>query len=238
MNALILPTSAFCDDAACITDISQLTHIKTVLKAGVGDTLKIGQLDGKLGVGEIDVIHDTYCQLKNVSLTQFPPPKLDVTVILALPRPKVLRRLILDMTAFGVSKIILINSARTDKSYWSSPLLARLDEFVLEGLQQSVDTVKPAITLVKRFKPFVEDELPSLIKERTALVFHPYGNVGFGDFMGSNPLPDVIIIGAEGGFVPYEIELLTSINVQAVTLGKRILRTESAVNAVLGHWIG
>lgn len=239
MNTLILPPTAFDHIAhtTTITDKEQLTHIKTVLKAGVGDTLKIGELDGKLGVGQIDYLDDGHCHLTCVSLHQPPPPKLGVTVILALPRPKVLRRLILDMTAFGVDRIILINSVRTDKSYWGSPLLARLDEFVREGLQQGVDSVPPEIIFAKRFKPFVEDTLPSLIEPHSALVFHPYGKATLTEFTHQHGLPKVIIIGAEGGFVPYEIDLLGSVGVQAVTLGERILRTESAVSAVLGRWL-
>lgn len=237
MNVIILPPSAFDDTTATIDNAEQLNHIKTVLKASVGDTLKIGKLGDKMGVGQIAHINDTHCLLENVRLDTDPPPKLGVTVILALPRPKVLRRLIMDMTAFGVHHIILINSVRTDKSYWGSPLLARLDEFVLEGLQQGVDSVPPAITLAKRFKPFVQDILPSLMNNKSALVFHPYVDTSFKEFIHKNPLPDMIIIGAEGGFVPYEIELLASVGVRAVSLGERILRTESAVNATLGRWV-
>lgn len=236
MNVLILPKTAFVDNTAQITDTAQLAHIKTVLKANVGDTLKIGQLGGYLGMGKIQKLDET-CLLTDVCLDIAPPPKLGVTVILALPRPKVLRRLILDMTAFGVGHIILVNSVRTDKSYWSSPLLARLDEFIIEGLQQGVDSVPPVITLAKRFKPFVQDELPSLIQHKSAVVFHPYAQMSFGDFVGQHDLPKVVVIGAEGGFVSYEIELLGGVGVQAITLGDRILRTESAVNAVLGRWM-
>lgn len=237
MNVIILPPSAFDESGnANITNPVQLTHIKNVLKATVGDTLKIGKLGQNIGKGEIAQMNDEICQLTNITLNQSPPPKLNLTVILALPRPKVLRRLILDMTAFGVSHIIIVNSARTDKSYWGSPLLNRIDEFVLEGLQQGIDTIPPAITFEKRFKPFVQDELPSIIKHKSSLVLHPYTDMTFRDHVAKNHLPDVIIVGAEGGFVPYEIELLQSVGVQVATLGERILRTESALNAILGRW--
>ena len=237
MNVMILPSSAFDDTTAIIDEVGQLAHIKTVLKADVGDTLKIGKLGDKMGVGQIVHIDDNGCILHNVRLDADPPPKLGVTVVLALPRPKVLRRLIMDMTSFGVHHIILINSVRTDKSYWASPLLNRLDEFILEGLQQGVDSIPPTITLAKRFKPFVQDEFPHLITGKSALVFHPYANTSFTSFVSKNPLPKIVIIGAEGGFVPYEIDLLASVGVQSVNMGERILRTESAVNAVLGRWV-
>ena len=178
-------------------------------------------------------------ELSAVQLTSAPPPKLDVTVILALPRPKVLRRLIMDMTALGVRDIILINSYRTEKSYWQSPLLRRLDEFVTEGLQQGVDTIAPRITLQKRFKPFVEDELASWIK-RHAIVAHPYDAPSFSEYLqqsSADSLPDVLCIGAEGGWIDYEIALFAQHGCQAVSMGSRVLRTEAAVNVLLGRWL-
>ncbi len=237
MNVLILPKSAFKEGRAIISNPLQITHIQTILQAKIGDVLKIGEFGGGLGVGRIIQMDDTHCLLDEVHLDTSPPVKLDVTVILALPRPKVLRRLMLDMTAFGVGHIILVNSARTDKSYWGSPLLTRLDDFVLEGLQQGIDSTPPTITLAQRFKPFVQDELPKLTKNTPAVVFHPYAQMRFDEMISGHGLPKVVIIGAEGGFVPYEIDLLGSVGVKAATLGSRILRTESAVSAVLGRWL-
>lgn len=237
MNVLLLNPSCFHDNQAIISDTNQLTHIKTVLKANVGDTLKIGCLGGQMGGGVLADINDCQAVLTQVVLDVPPPQKLGVTLMLALPRPKVLRRLVMDMTAMGVNHIVLVNSVRTDKSYWGSPLLARIDEFIIEGLQQGVDTVAPTITLAKRFKPFVQDELPVVIGENQAVVFHPYDSLPFGEFCHQHGLPQFIAIGAEGGFVPYEIELLKSVGVVPVGLGSRILRTESAVNAVLGRWL-
>lgn len=238
MNIVLLPASAFCIEkkTAIINDGAQLEHISKVLSAKIGDELKIAMLGGRLGTGTITELGER-CVLGDVELKISPPPKLDLTVVLALVRPKVLRRLVLDMTAMGVAHIILINSCRTDKSYWQSPLLGRLDEFVAEGLQQGVDTVAPTISFAKRFKPFVQDVLPALIANKKAVVAHPYANQSFAQVC-QDGLPALVVIGAEGGFVPYEIDLLQSVGVQTATLGARILRTESAVNATVGRWLG
>ena len=238
MNVLLLPSTAFNNHTAVISDSAQLRHIQHVLSLQIGDRLKIGELGGNLGVATVAKLDVNHCVLTDVALDKSPPAKLDLTVIVALPRPKVLRRLVLDMTAMGVGHIIFINSYRTDKSYWGSPLLTRLDEFVQDGLQQGVDSVPPKISLAKRFKPFVQDELPSLITTpHSALVAHPYAPVHFNEQISKHGLPKVLIIGAEGGFIPYEIELLASVGVGAVSVGERILRTESAVNALLGRWL-
>lgn len=237
MNILLLPPQNFVQDCAVIDNVAQLTHIRTVLKSVQGDWLKIGQLGGRLGVGQIDSIADDKIVLKNVGLTALPPKKLGVTVILALPRPKVVRRLVLDMTAMGVDKIVLLNSYNSEKSYWQSPLVSdeNLQHYVWEGLQQGVDTIAPTIVKALRFKPFVEDDLPTL--EGQKWVAHPYAHQSFGQ-LAQFGLPSVLIVGAEGGFISYEIDLLKANGVQAVSVGERILRTESAVNVLLGRWLG
>lgn len=239
MNCLLLPIENFSSDAAYIDELPQINHVNKVLTAKVGDTLKIGQMGGYLGTAVIESIRSDAIELRDIQLTTAPPPKLDLTLVLALPRPKVLRRLIMDMTALGVRDIILINSYRTQKSYWQSPMLERLDEFVLEGLQQGVDTIAPRITLQKRFKPFVEDELAGLVTNR-AIVAHPYSELSFTQYLQQPPslgLPSLVCIGSEGGWIDYEIALLATQGCAAVTIGSRILRTEAAVNVILGQWL-
>lgn len=230
MNVLLLPSAGIDNGTAVIEDTTQITHIHTVLKAQIGDTLKVGELGGQLGTGRIVSMSKNTVKLDGVCLETPPPPKRPITVVLALPRPKVLRRLIMDMTAMGVAHIVLMNSYRTDKSYWQSPLLARLDDFVLEGLQQGVDTVPPIITLEKRFKPFIEDRLSAL--PAPIVLAHPYG----GQSINTLPTPQTIIIGAEGGFIDYEVALIRAQGVEVVSLGARILRTEAVVNGLLGYW--
>lgn len=266
MNCLLLPAENFSASCASISCPSQLAHIIKILDLKVGDSLKIGQLGGYLGTAIIDSITADIIQLREVRLTLPPPTKLDITVVLALPRPKVLRRLLIDMTALGVRDIILINSYRSQKSYWQSPMLNRLDEFVLEGLQQGVDSVAPTIRLEKRFKPFVQDKLASLIRGNNvndnsskngsknssnsnsdlnqAIVAHPYSELSFSQYLQSNKsstdkinLPKVVFIGSEGGWIDYEIELLISQGCHSVNIGSRILRTEAAVNAIVGQWL-
>lgn len=243
MNCLLLPAANFSqhksNHKAQIIAPEQIAHVHDILNAQLGDRLKIGMLGGNLGSAVIDSIDGNNIQLREVNLTFTPPAKLNVTVVLALPRPKVLRRLIMDMTALGVRNIILINSYRTQKSYWQSPMLTRLDEFVLEGLQQGVDTIAPIITLQKRFKPFVEDQLAALITDR-ALVAHPYSELSLANYLqqqATDALPSVVFIGSEGGWIDYELALLQAQGCQAVNLGARILRTEAAVNVILGQWL-
>ncbi len=233
MNCILLEKNS-----DCITNNQQINHIKSILKLKAGDSITIGEIGGNIGQATIKSIENNKITLTDKQLTTAPPHKLDVTVILALPRPKVLRRLIMDMTALGVNKIILINSYCTQKSYWQSPMLNRLDEFIFEGLQQAVDTMPPIIEIQKRFKPFVEDELQALINNHKAIVAHPYANQSWQGYLKKNEtdMPKLICIGAEGGWIDYEVDLLQQHGCTAVSLGKRILRTEAVVNVMLGGW--
>ncbi|MDQ7047045.1 MAG: RsmE family RNA methyltransferase [Sulfurovum sp.] len=160
---------------------------------------------------------------------------MSLTVVLALPRPKVLRRLIMDMTSLGVNKLIIVNSYRSEKSYWQSPLLNRIDEFVFEGLQQAIDTVPLVVEFKKRFKPFVEDEFSALLGD--AVIAHPYASQSWKTYLDTNTMPKVLCIGAEGGWIDYEVNLLCQHGCTSVSLGARILRTETVVNVLLGRWL-
>ncbi len=247
MNCILLPKNA-----KSINDPQQITHIKEILKSKVGDSITIGEIGGYIGKATIAHINHNEVLLKDMTLDKKPPAKLDLTVILALPRPKVLRRLIMDMTSLGVNKLIIINSYRTQKSYWQSPLLNRIDEFVFEGLQQAIDTVPLVVELKKRFKPFVEDEFPALLLDKkgegeqsNAVVAHPYASQSWKSYLEAakckiahkDTMPKVLCIGAEGGWIDYEVDLLCQHGCTSVSLGQRILRTETVVNVLLGHWL-
>lgn len=233
MNLLLLPKSAFFADFAHIENKAQIAHIRRILRASVGDSLKIGQIFGNTGYGIIDTMDDMGVWLKQCVLTTPPAPKLSLTMVLALPRPKVLRRLIMDMTAAGVGHIVLIASQKSQKSYWDSAKMQQIDDYVFEGLQQGFDTHLPKITICKYFRPFVEEVLSSMRAQK--YVLHPYACAPCSSIDARHE--SVVIVGAEGGFVDFEIELLIKHGVQAVNFGARILRTEAAVNAVIGRFL-
>ena len=247
MNCLLLPKNA-----KSIIDVEQVTHIKEILKSKVGDSLTIGEIGGNIGKATIAQINNNEVLFTDITLSKKPPAKLDLTVVLALPRPKVLRRMIMDMTSLGVNKLIIVNSYRTQKSYWQSPLLNRIDEFVFEGLQQAIDTVPLVVEFKKRFKPFVEDEFPALSldnrgcqEQGNAVIAHPYASQSWKTYLdvakckttNKETMPKVLCIGAEGGWIDYEVDLLCKHGCTAVSLGQRILRTETVVNVLLGHWL-
>jgi len=211
----------------------RLLHLRTVLDAAVGDCLRVGEIDGRMGRGEVLAV-DGERALLRVSLDCEPPPKLPVTLVLALPRPKTLRRILRSVAEFGVRELFLINSYRVARSYWQSPALERpsIRAQLLLGLEQALDTRLPAVHCRHRFKPWVEDELPALASRAAAVLAHPGG---------APPCPRelagerLLVVGPEGGFIPYEVAKLEAAGCAVRSLGPRILRVENAVASLLGR---
>ena len=170
----------------------------------------------------------------DVVLDQPPPSAMPLTLLLALPRPKALKRILQAVAAMGVKRIVLIHTWRVEKSFWESPTLesASVREQLILGLEQARDTVLPEVTVRRRFKPFVEDELPALVGDTRALLAHPAA---------SQRCPHGVIgrvtlaVGPEGGFTEYEIAQLAGRSFEPVSLGPRPLRVEHAVPALLGR---
>ena len=232
MNIVLLDPRQTESDLWNITASRQLEHLKTHVNVQVGDTLKVGIREGKRYLTEIVEITEHSIRVKSLQ-EESVPEKLPVTLVVAMPRPKVLRRLMMDAVTMGVEKLILIHSYRVDKSYWQTPFLQQLDHYVTLGLEQAGDTIPPKIELYKRFKPFVEDVLPTFISDqKPAYVAHPYAE---------QQMPYAInhacnlIVGPEGGLIPYEVDVLQKNGCQAMSLGNRILRTETAVSSILGR---
>jgi len=211
----------------------QLTHLNEVQRLIKGDTVRVGEVNGAIGMGTIISI-DEQTAMVEVNLTLRPPAPLPITVILALPRPKMLRRILQTISAMGVKNVYLVNASRVEKSFWQSPLLApeSIEEQLLLGLEQSRDTLLPAVHLRKLFKPFVEDELEGIVGESTAIVAHPISEQRCPI---DCQVPITLAIGPEGGFIPFEIEKLIQAGFDPVHLGRRILRVENAVPALLSR---
>jgi 16S rRNA (uracil1498-N3)-methyltransferase len=234
MNLVLFSEADFvADNLITIRDARRLAHISQVHQAKVGESLKVGLVNGNMGLGIVVMHNETEIQL-TVNLTQAPPKPLPVTLVLALPRPKMLKRTLQTVATLGVKKIYLINSYRVEKSYWQTPLLETnaIAEHLHLGLEQGCDTLLPEVHLIKRFKPFVEDKLSEIVAETRALVAHPYTDIAC---PAQIDYAITLAIGPEGGFIPYEIDLLQKCGFTAVNLGERIMRVETVVPYLLGR---
>lgn len=235
MNLLLLtPEDLVEPDLAVIRD-HRLRHMLTTHRAVVGDRLRAGLLDGSRGSAEILALDREQATLR-LRLDEVPPPPLPLTLVLALPRPKMLRRCLAMVAELGIKQLYLVNSYRVEKSYWQSPLLTpgAIQRSLLEGLEQVKDTRLPRVEIRKRFKPFVEDELSTLLRGRQGLVAHPYTATA-GELALPLQRPALVCIGPEGGFIPYEVEKLLAAGCLPLDLGERIYRVETVLPLLVGR---
>ena len=233
MNLLLLEEADFVSADRVVLADRRFTHMQEIHRVAVGDTLRVGRINGLMGSATVVRLAQHEAELE-VAVDQPPPAKLPLTLVLAVPRPKMLRRLFQTVATLGVQRLILVNRYQVEKSFWQTPFLtpASIRENLILGLEQARDTVLPEVIIEKRFKPFVEDRLPAIADGTLGLVGHP----------GPYPAcpravegPVTLAIGPEGGWIPYEVELLGKAGLSPVQLGERILRVETAVTALLSR---
>jgi 16S rRNA (uracil1498-N3)-methyltransferase len=234
MNLILLQDDDFLDAEHVRLTGRRGEHIRLVHRPVEGDELSVGLIGGKLGRGRVLSVSAEAVDL-HVALEHDPPSALPLTLVLALPRPKVLNRLIAAVTSMGVKRIFLMNAWRVEKSYWSSPRLS--DENLLLqrllGLEQgAVDTVLPEIETKRLFRPFVERELGTISEGTRRLLAHP---VADDECPRGLREPVTLVIGPEGGFIEAEIGSLRRQGFQPVSVGQRVMRVETAVAALIGR---
>ena len=236
MNTLLLTPAELAaaeNGRVRLADDRRVAHVRTVHRAAVGDALRVGVLGGRLGTAVVARLDDAGLEL-DVTLERDPPPAVPLVLVLALPRPKAMRRVLQTVATLGIKRLCLVAAWRVEKSYWESPLLAPArvaDELVL-GLEQGGDTAVPTVTLHRRFKPFVEDELTALAAASRRLLAHPTAARPCPRAVGT---PVTLAIGPEGGFTTYEVGALEAQDFESVSLGPRVLRVEQAVPALVGR---
>jgi RsmE family RNA methyltransferase len=232
MNLILLDAPDFTEPAVARLTDGRARHITSVLKAKPGATLRIGLLNGPRGVGTLlaGTEHDV---LLACAFEAKPTPRPPLDLLLALPRPKVLKRLWAQLAALGVDRIILTNAARVERNYFDTHVVepAFYTPLLVEGLQQAQDTHLPRVSIHRQLKPLIEDELDPLSDAPIRLLADPAA-------VTSTPAPGgptrtLLAVGPEGGWVDFERDLLQQHGFRPFSLGPRTLRTDTACIALL-----
>ena len=216
--------------ASCtiLRDDRRFAHLRDVIGLELGKTLRAGIARGPLGTATITAFDDASITLA-LALAGAPSPAWPVDLVLAIPRPKVVSRVVEIAASFGVARIDLTNAWRVDKSYLASPRLAAeaLAHAARLGAEQGATTHLPAIEVHKRLMPLLDRPFAG-----TRLIAHP----------GAPPLEATAIgdrvtlaIGPEGGWIQRELDTFVALGFAPVSLGAPILRTEAAVSALFGQ---
>ena len=214
-------------------------HIVNVLGATPGQTVRIGLVEGPRGVGTAGSIEGNTVALDCVLEAETPPrPRVDL--LLAVPRPKVMRRLWSQLAALGVSRIILTNAERVERPYFDTHVLTPecYRPLLIEGLQQARDTRLPTVSIHRRFKVLVEDELDALSDAGLRIVADPAATAPVRETVSRALDQDrdarvLLAVGPEGGWNAFELGLLDARGFRRIGMGPRTLRTDTACLALL-----
>ena len=226
----------------CFND-HRAEHIRSILKLSEGDQVEIGILNGGQGQGKITEIGSERVCIKTEKIEEvdFDDLTPQIDLICALPRPQTLKKVLLTCGMMAVRKLYLIRANRVEKSYYHSPLLEpeNYTPFLIEGLSQGKHTRLPDVTIHQRFKPFFEETLPALEideKSEALRVFpDPRSEKTIDRFYDGGASRILLAIGPEGGWVPFETEMMQAHGFMTCTLGRWILRVEHAVTAALSQ---
>jgi RsmE family RNA methyltransferase len=234
VNLLLVEPGEVSATGAIILADRRAEHLRKFIGVTVGSTVRAGVIAGRVGTAEV-VADDGAQMTLHLTLTGPPSVPMPVSLVLAVPRPKVLTRVIETAAAFGVARLDFTNAWRVEKSYLDSPRLSpdAISFAVRFGAEQGVTTHLPPVELHDRLMPLLDARWPGpTAPPATKLIAHP----------GAPPIeaaelswPLVIAIGPEGGWIQRELDTFVERGFQPVSLGAPVLRVEAAVSAVLAQ---
>jgi len=210
-------------------------HVHDVLRATPGQELQAGLLDGPLLRAAIE--RSTPEELVVQTRFERDAPPVHDTLLLAVPRPKVLLRMLQHAAALGFARILLFRSWRVEKSHLQSSAMDPLvqHEHLCLGLEQAGRTQLPVVQFFPLFRPMVEDELPRLSLPAQRFCADPRAAVATAALAGLPDRPLALALGPDGGFLPYEVAQFAHCGFLPIHCGPWPLRTESALSVLAGQ---
>ncbi len=226
MNLLLLQPAELDGDRVTLRG-RRARHLHEVLRVKPGSTVRAGIVRGGVGTATVTTSSPDVAELcVTISAAPVQPPRVDL--VLAMPRPKELSRILQTAASFGVARIDITNAWRVDKSYLQSTRLdpERLREDLLVGCEQGSTTWLPDVAVHPRLMPLLDDVLVPRLANAAGIIAHPYAEHHVEQVAGT---PIVVAIGPEGGWIQRELDTFVDRGFVGVSLGKRILRTHAAV---------
>jgi len=235
VNLILFEPGELTESGKVTVSDGRAAHLLNVLRVQPGHRVRAGVLDGPLGTATVESIGDDVVTLR-CALENVVPLRPAIDLLLAVPRPKVLRRLWGQIAALGVGRIILTNAEKVERNYFDTHMLApdTYRPLLIEGLQQARDTRLPIVSIHRQFRILVEDQLDPLFGAGVRIVADPSGDKSISDVIGTRRGERVLLaIGPEGGWNRFELDLLAAHGFQTVGIGPRTLRSDTACVALL-----
>lgn len=231
MNIILFCREEIAPDGRVTVRDRRARHMIDVLKCRPGQPVQMGALNGPRGTGTVEALDAESVTLRWSPQDPLPRPAIDL--VLAMPRPKVMKRLWAQLASLGVGRIVITNAAKVERTYfethWIEP--EHYEPLLREGLEQAGDTRMPEVLIRKRFRPFLEDEVDRLFPTEARVFAHP-GDAGVPECVRAAERI-VLATGPEGGWTGFEIGLFEKKGFLPLGLGSRTLRCDTACIALL-----
>ena len=208
-------------------------HARRSLRLTVGDPLDLCDEQGHdLAAHITEFDGDVVCAVVDAVCDSHSEPHTRVTLYQGFPKGDKFEQIIQKAVELGVSEIVPVEMRRSiaklgDKA---DKKLVRFQKIADEAAGQSERGVKPTVAAPLSFKEAVAKMQKS--GEKT-LVCYERGGVPLKSVLSPADTAVSLVVGPEGGIAPEELQALTAAGAVAVTLGPRILRTETAPLAAL-----
>ena len=229
-------------------DDERYLHIKKVLHLKEGDVFKAGIINGKIGEALISHLSEekivfSFCPNtpdKNLDNTDAgkietrPLPLPPIKIILGFPRPIQLRRILRDAASLGFAEIVLCGTELGERSYLKSNLSSseEIKKYLLDGISQAGQTLLPAFSFCSSIKEALKNLKAASFKGSKVLL-----DIGHFPSLSTFKMKKgeelTIAIGSERGWTQNEREAFFSEGFISYSMGKRILRTETALTSAL-----
>lgn len=205
------------------------THISKVLRLKTGDDLLVCDGEGNDYASVIESVSKE--QIICSVLESFPcknEPEVKVTLYQGLPKQGKMEWIIEKCTEIGISTIVPVQMTRSVVKLDSTQAPKKQERWqktANEAAKQCGRGVIPQVMLPVKLQDLKQEDLPDYLlvpyEEEKAKPIKE-------TLRGKKEKSVGIFIGPEGGFTEDEIDHLTSLGANCVTLGPRILRTETA----------
>lgn len=235
MNIVLLhPEDASGKDRWALRD-RRARHVREVLGAGVGDAVRVGLRDGPLGTGSIERIDADRVEI--TAALDGPAPEPWVDLVLGVPRPKQIRKLVPQVVALGIRSLSFLRTWRVQRPYLASPLLRPegLVELIEDGLMQAGRTAWPRVRTIPRFETYCHEAEARPGDETTRIVAVPGAALDLANRRAPLSPPITLVVGPEGGLLPREVDRLVRAGHQALAFGPSTLRTDTACVVLIGQ---
>jgi RsmE family RNA methyltransferase len=217
---------------------ARAAHVRGAHDLSAGMTVAAVVLGGRRGRAKVVELNGDHAVLE-LDLEQEPAPRDPLEVIVAVPRPQTIKKVLQIAATTGLGSVHFLKTDLVEKSYLQSKMLRprEIEEELFKGVEQSGDSRLPVIEVHASFTRFVREKLPGLLRSGpVALVADTAAQSA--RILPEAPAADrsfVLAIGPEAGWTEDERRIFTEHGFAAVSLGSRMLRVDTALALLIGR---